>query len=521
MDLYFPFSFTTFALILSFVFLFLTKWKKSKAANKLQKLPPGPMKLPVIGHMHLVSSLAHRSFRDLAKKYGPLIHLKLGETSTIVVSSAEIAKEVLKTQDPTFAARPGTLALEIISYNHTAISFSPYDDYWRQMRRICILELLSAKQVKSFGSIRNDEVLNLVKSIRSSAGKPINLTENIISTMSATTCRAAFGKVCRDKETLIKIMRKALALSGGFDPADLFPSSKILKTLSWNKIKLLAMRRKLDEILDGIIDEHKENLAKMTNGSARLNQAGDSTRRGNGEFGNEDLVDVFLRVKESGELEFPIDNDNIKAVISEMFSAGTESSSSTINWTMAELMRNPRVMAKAQAEVRETFKGQKTTDTQNLKYLKLVIKETLRLHSPLPLIPRACREDCKVNGYFIPANAKVFVNIWGMGRDPKYWANPESFEPERFENNPTDLTGNHFEYLPFGAGRRICPGLTFGLTGVELPLAQLLYNFDWKLPEGLNPDNLNMTENSGMTASRKEDIYLVATPYDPSLNDFY
>ncbi|CAA2993783.1 premnaspirodiene oxygenase-like [Olea europaea subsp. europaea] len=406
------------------------------------------------------------------------MHLKLGETSTIVVSSPKIAKEVLKTSDPTFAARPGTLALEIISYNHAAISFSPHNDYWRQMRRICIIELLSAKQVKSFGSIRNDEVLNLVKSIRSSAGKPINLTEKIISTMSATTCRVAFGK-------------------GGFDLADLFPSSTMLKTLSWNKLKLLAMRRKLDEILD--------------------DQTGDSKRKGNGEFGNEDLVDVFLRIKESGELQFPIDNDKIKAVISEMFSAGTESSSSTINWTMAELMRNPSVMAKAQAEARETFNRQKTTDTQNLKYLKLVIKETLRLHSPLPLIPRASREDCEVNGYFIPANAKVFVNTWEIERDPKYWTNPESFQPERFENNPIDLTGNNFEYLPFGSGRRICPGLTFGLTGVELPLAQLLYNFNWKLPEGISLDNLNMIENSGMTASRKEDLYLFADPFP---NDF-
>ncbi|KAL2548191.1 Cytochrome [Forsythia ovata] len=517
MDLYFPFSFTTFALILSSVFLFLTKWKKSKAANKLQKLPPGPNKWPIIGHMHLVSSFPHRSFRDLAKKYGPLMHLKLGETSTIVVSSAEIAKEVLKSQDPNFAARTGTLALEIVLYKNTNISFSPYDDYWRQMRKICILELLSTKQVKSFGSIRNDEVFNLVKSIKSSAGKPINFTENITSTLSSATCRAAFGKVCKDKDTLIKIMRKALVLAGGFDLADLFPSSKILRTLSWNKLKLLSMHRKLDEILDGIIDEHKANLAKMVRGKGEPDQAGDSTRRGNGEFGNEDLIDVFLRVKESGELEFPIDNDNIKAVITEMFSAGTESSTGTINWTMAELMKNPRVMAKAQAEVRESFKGHKLIDTQNLKYLKLVIKESLRLHSPIPLIPRACREDCEINGYFIPANAKVFVNTWGMGRDPKYWANPESFEPERFENNPIDLIGNNFEYLPFGAGRRICPGMTFGLNSVELPLAQLLYNFNWKLPEGISPDKLNMIENTGLSASRKEDLYLVATPYDPSI----
>lgn len=188
---------------------------------------------------------------------------------------------------------------------------------------------------------------------------------------------------------------------------------------------------------------------------------------------------------------------------------------------MAELLRNPRTMVKAQAEVREIFKGRENeiiddTDLQKLKYLKMVIKETMRMHIITPLIPRACKKDSQVNGYFIPANSKVIVNAWGMARDPKYWTNPESFEPERFESNGVEYTGNHFEYLPFGSGRRMCPGMTLGIADVELPLAQLLYNFDWKLPEGVDPHNLDMNETSGLTAKRKEDLYVIATPYhDP------
>lgn len=177
-------------------------------------------------------------------------------------------------------------------------------------------------------------------------------------------------------------------------------------------------------------------------------------------------------------------------------------------------MRNPRVMAKAQAEVREAFKGKETveeSDVPRLKYLKLVIKETLRLHPPGPLLPRACRDDCTVDGYSIPLKAKVMINVWSMGRDPEYWHQPEAFKPERFENSSTDFLGNNFEFLPFGAGKRICPGITFGLANVELPLAQLLYHFDWELPRGMSRDDIDMTESGGLATSRKNGLFLVPT----------
>ncbi|XP_022869236.1 premnaspirodiene oxygenase-like [Olea europaea var. sylvestris] len=518
MDLHIPFNFTTSAIFLSLVFLFITKWKKSQTPSKLRKLPPGPKQLPIIGHLHLLSLLPHRDFKELAKKHGPIMHLKLGETSAIVISSSEIAKEALKTQDPTFAARSGTMSSEIMWYNNTDIAFSPYNDYWKQMRKICMLEFLSSKQVRSFASIRSDEVLKLIKSIESSAGKHINFTEKIFLTTSSISARAAFGKICKDKDIMVKLFQESVSLAAGFELADLFPSFKILRLFSSNNVKLWAMRRKLDTILDEIIDEHKENLVRMSQDNEGLDQA-ELTRRGNGEFGNEDLVDVFLRVKESGELDVPINYDNMKAIFSDVFAAGTNSSSSTVDWAMVELIKNPRVMAKAQAEVREIYKGRKIiddSDLQKLKYLKMVIKETLRMHTLVPLVPRASRKDSEINGYFIPANAKVLVNAWEMCRDPKYWTNPESFEPERFENNGMDFTGNsHFEYIPFGSGSRMCPGSTFAIAGVELLLAQLLCNFNWKLPEGIDADNLDMTENSGITASRKENLYVIATPYDP------
>lgn len=200
-----------------------------------------------------------------------------------------------------------------------------------------------------------------------------------------------------------------------------------------------------------------------------------------------------------------------------MFVAGSDTSSSTVAWALSEMIRNPNVMAKAQAEVREIFKGKKTFDDddfEKLSYLKLVIKETLRLHPPTPLlVPRECREETEIDGYTIPIKSKVLVNVWAIGRDPESWKDPESFIPERFKNSSVDLSGNHFQFLPFGAGRRTCPGRLFGLALVTLPLAHLLYNFDWTLPNGMDPKDLDMHEANGMTARRDKDLYLTATSY--------
>jgi len=172
----------------------------------------------------------------------------------------------------------------------------------------------------------------------------------------------------------------------------------------------------------------------------------------------------------------------------DLFVAGGETSSTALQWAMIELMRNPAVMQKAQDEVRTALAGQsKVTEDglTNLHYLRLVIKETLRLYPPAPLLlPRECRSACQVLGYHVPQGAMVLVNVWAIGRDPAHWDAPEEFVPERFEHCGRDFRGADFEYIPFGAGRRICPGMGLGLAHVELALAALLFHFDWELPEG-------------------------------------
>lgn len=191
-----------------------------------------------------------------------------------------------------------------------------------------------------------------------------------------------------------------------------------------------------------------------------------------------------------------------------------------MEWAISEIIKNPEVMRRAQDEVRNVFYEKGNVDESGLhelKYLHAIIKETLRLHPTVPLLlPRECSEQCEINGYQIPAKARVIVNAWALGRDPIYWFDAEKFNPERFIDSEVDYKGNNFEYIPFGAGRRICPGILFSQASIELLLAQLLFHFDWKLPGEMKQDQLDMTEIFGLSIRRKNDLELILIPYSGS-----
>ncbi|CAN4125073.1 unnamed protein product [Withania somnifera] len=495
-----------FSVVLSFI-VFLVIASKIMSERKRGKGPnllPGPRKLPLIGNLHqLMGSLPHHTLRDMAKEYGPIMHLRFGEVSTVIVSSAEAAKEVMKTHDLIFADRPKLLVADIIGYNSTQITFSPYGDHWRQLRKICVAELLNVKRVQSFESIRQDEVGDLIKTISSyPAGTTINLSQMIFTLTNNIISRAAFGRKLESQDEFIATLRKIVDLAGGFDLPDTFPSLKFLHPLTGAKAAMEKIHHQIDKILERVLQEHKAARRTIT-GKEKMHK--------------EDLVDVLLRVQESGDLQVPITTDTIKAVILETFIAGTDTSSTTLEWAMAELMKNPQVMEQAQAEVRQAFEGKSViteSEVQQLDYLRLVIKETLRLHAPVPLlVPRVARQRCELGGYEIQANTRLMVNAWAICRDSKYWENAECFEPERHRNSALDFKGNNFEFIPFGAGRRACPGILFGISNLELPLAQLLFHFDWKLPNGIEPHNLDMTEAFGETVRKKTDLHVIGIPY--------
>ncbi|XVF03639.1 hypothetical protein REPUB_Repub05bG0010400 [Reevesia pubescens] len=493
----FPVLFT-FLLVL---FMAIRRVRKSKTKNLTRRLIPGPSKLPLIGNMHqLAGSLPHRCLRDLARKHGPIMHLQLGQISTVVVSSPEIAEEIMKTHDIIFAYRPLLVVAMIITYKCTDISFAPYGSYWRHLRKICMSELMSAARVHSFQSIREEEVLNLIKTIRANEGLPFNLGEKVFSMTYAITATAAFGKKCKEQDSFISVISETSKVQSGFFISEFFPSLKVLDLVSGLRHKVEKIHEETDRILENIVNDHKERRARAKSRSEDVYK--------------EDLVDVLLRLQENGE--FSLSDDNIKAILFDIFSGGSETSSTLVEWAMLEMIKNPRVMREAQTEVRQVFEGKGNVDEtriHELKYLKSVIKETLRLHPIFPLlIPRECSKDCEVNGFQIPSKTRVIINAWAIGRDPNHWPEPEKFYPERFLNSSVDFMGTNFEFIPFGAGRRICPGILFALPNVELPLAQLLFHFDWKLPNGMKQEDLDMTEAFGMTVRCKNELVLVPTP---------
>ncbi|CAL4926107.1 unnamed protein product [Urochloa decumbens] len=502
-------------LCLTFIFLLLILkliikliiTPSSRTKPSALRLPPGPWQLPLIGSLHhlLLSpfrDLPHQALRELSKAHGPLMLLRFGSVPTLVASSAAAAREVMKTHDAAFCSRHLSATLGIISRGGRGVLFSPYGDRWRDLRKVCVLELFNPRRVLSFRHVREEEAARLLRSVVVSGdggggggggGYVVDLGEAICRMVNDVVVRTAIGGRCGRRDEFLRELDEAVRLTGGFNLADLYPTSPLVRRLSKAARDMERCQKKVYDIIESII--HERAVTRMP------------------EEEEDDLLGVLLRLQREGGLQFDLTNEIISTVIFDIFAAGSETSSTTLVWAMSELVKNPRVLHKAQSEVRETFKGQQKLtedDMAKLSYLHLVIKEALRLHAPVPfLLPRECRQTCHVMGYDVPKGTKVLVNVWAIARDNEFWGDGEVFRPERFDGSSVDFRGNDFEFTPFGAGRRICPGITHGLANMELVLASLLYHFDWELP---GDDDLDMTEAFGITLRRKSKLMLKAKP---------
>ncbi|KAI3505772.1 hypothetical protein L1887_28007 [Cichorium endivia] len=314
------------------------------------------------------------------------------------------------------------------------------------------------------------------------------------SSMGIVVSRAAFGKGLKDTTEFTGIIKKMFIELGGFDLIDIFPSKKFIHLLSSKRARVAKLHNAYENVVSKIFTESVSNRSNTS---------------------EESLLDVLLRLKDG--TEFPLTVDNVKAVILDVFAAGVDTSGATVEWALSEVIRNPRVMKKLQTELSQVLKGKEMIqeeDIQDLSYLNQVIKETLRLHPPAPLLmPKESREQCVFDGYDIPKKTKPIINAYAINRDPEYWNDPESFIPERFDNNHTNIVGVDYEYIPFGAGRRMCPGVSLGLANVRLLLASIVYHFNWKLPNGTKNEDLDMSECYGAANSRKSELFLLPTFY--------
>ncbi|EEF39162.1 cytochrome P450, putative [Ricinus communis] len=474
-----------FSLLLLFP-LFFFSLKKKRAKTHTKNHPPGPPSLPFIGNFHQLGVLPHQSLWQYSKKYGPVMLVKFGSVPTVIISSAEAAKELLKTHDLNSCSRPYLTSTGKLSYNHLDIAFAPYGDYWRDMRKLCVLELFSAKRVQSFEFIREEEVSLLIDSISKSSSSPVDMKEKIMTLTANITCRAAFGKNFHQgglgHERFQEVIYEGIALMGSFFAADYFPGK--------------------------IIDDHIQKGRR------------DETQQ------EQDIIDVLLQLETSHREQsgaFQFSKDNIKGILMNIFLAGVETGASVLEWTMAELIKNPRVMKKAQEEVRNCIGCERRVSENKIKkleYLKMVLKEALRLHPPGPLLaPRETTSQFSINGYDIYPKTRIQVNVSAIGRDPRIWKDPENFYPERFIDSPINYKGMNYELLPFGSGRRGCPGITMGMAIVELALANLLFCFDWDLPCNMKVEDINMEEAAGMSIHKKEPLLLLPIAYEPVLRN--
>uniref|UniRef100_A0A2N9GV61 Cytochrome P450 n=1 Tax=Fagus sylvatica TaxID=28930 RepID=A0A2N9GV61_FAGSY len=451
----------------------------------------------------------HRSLRALAQRHGPLMLFHIGSKPILVVSSANAAREIMKTHDLVFANRPKSRIAEKLLYNYKELASAPYGDYWRQMKSILVLHLLSNKRVRSFRAVREEELSLVIEKIKLQCCS-VNLSEVFAKLTNDVICRVALGRKYNGGEGQMKfkeLLEEFLELLSVYSVGDYIPWLSWVSRVNGLDARMEKVAKQFDDFLEGVIEEHINCHNKGSDSHVASHENEDQ----------KDFVDVLLWIQKENIIGFPIDRVSIKALILDAFVAGTETTYTVLEWAMTELLRHPKMMKKLQNEVRVidgTKKDIIEDDLDKMHYLKAVIKEVLRLHPPFPLlVPRESIQDAKTQGYDIAAGTQVIINAWAIGRDPMSWDEPEEFQPERFLNSSIDFRGHDFQLIPFGAGRRGCPGINFSMATIELVLANLVHYFDWTLPGGAKGEDLDMTECIGLSIHRKFPLIAVAIPY--------
>nr|AYV88862.1 cytochrome P450 oxidase CYP76A54 [Polygala tenuifolia] len=491
----------------SAVFFFLLLHKKS--AFKRRLLPPGPSGWPIFGNMFQLGDMPHRTLYHLKDQYGPVIWLRIGLINTMAILTAKAATEFFKDHDLDFADRTIRNNMRVHDYSNGSLALAPYGSFWRVMRRLVTVEMISARSINETAFIRRRCMDDLLAWIDKEARTEQNaknaihvshfvfmMTFNVLGNLMLS--RNLFDPDSDEGSEFYTAMNGLMESTGHRNIVDVFP------WLAW--LDPQGLRRKMErdmgkalEIASGFVKERmKEGYGDQVEGDKR-----------------KDFLNVLLEFRGNRNEEIlEISEKEINIFILEIFMAGGETTSSTIEWALTELLCNPQVMGKAKAELAQVVGSKRNveeSDIENLPYLQAVIKETMRLHPPIPLlVPRRAIQDTQFMGYDIPKDTQVFVNAWAIGRDPDVWEDPISYKPERFLGSKIDYKGQHCELIPFGAGRRMCAGVPLAHRSLNFILGSVLHRFDWELDPAVTPETLDRDDVLGVTMRKR--VPLLAVP---------
>ncbi|WJX79436.1 hypothetical protein P8452_62555 [Trifolium repens] len=497
-------------ILLSFpIFLFLLNRHKKISAAK-RRLPPGPQGWPIFGNMFQLGEMPHRTLTNLREKYGPILWLKIGSINTMAILSAKEATTFFKNHDQNFSDRTVIETMRVHNYDKSSLALAPYGPYWRLMRRLVTVDMLVMKRINDTVLVRRKCVNDMLTWINKEAcelenGRGLHVSRfiffmsfNLFGNLMLS--RDLFNMESENRSEFFDAVMGMMEWTGHANVSDLFP------WLRW--LDPQGLRRKMDRDMGKAI-KFASTFVKERLDQLEVERDGEKSR---------DFLDVLLDFQKNENREAAkISDKDLNILILEMFLAGAETTSSTIEWAMTELLINRDCMSKVKIELNSVVgeKDVEESDIDKLPYLQGVVKETLRLHPPIPLlVPRKAIQDTEFMGYFIPKDTQVFVNTWAIGRDPDAWDEPLDFKPERFcdfnnKSYETDYKGQHYEFIPFGAGRRMCAGVPLAHRILHLVLGSLIHRFDWELDCNVTPLTMDMRDNLGITMRKFEPLLAV------------
>ncbi|KAL2322365.1 hypothetical protein Fmac_026744 [Flemingia macrophylla] len=465
-----------------------------------KNLPPGPRGWPILGALPLLGTMPHVTLTNMARKYGPIMFLKMGTCDTVVASSPYAAQVFLKTLDNNFLNRPTIAGAIHLGYNAQDLVFANYGPKWKLLRKLTNQHMLGGKALHDWAHVRTSEVKHMLRAMQECAkqGEPIEVGDllscaitNMVS--QVVISQRIFSNKGLDSKEFKNMVVEFMTISG-VNIGDFVPC------VAWMDLqgvvgKMRRLHKRFDVFSTKIIEEHVNSSYERK--------------------GKPDFLDIVMSNGENPSEE-RLTLSNIKALLLNLFTAGTYTSSSIIEWVIAEMLKNPNIITSAHKEMDQVIGRQRLlseSDLPNLPYLQAICKETYRIHPSTPLsVPRVATEACQVNGFYIPKNTRLNVNIWAIGRDPNVWSNPLEFNPERFlggKGAKINPSGVDFELMPFGAGRRKCAGYKMGIGVIEYILGTLVHSFDWKLPSGVK---INMDEAFGLTLQKAVPLSVVVSP---------